>query len=73
MEDQEKKSGNQAENLNETMEVRTDLALEEKERFQGDGGEIKGVSLREWQDQKNQLKVTEVKILDDQGAKAMGF
>lgn len=72
MEDQEKKSGNQAENLNETMEVRTDLALEEKERFQGDGGEIKGVSLREWQDQKNQLKVTEVKILDDQGAKAMG-
>lgn len=72
MDDQEKNQGEQTENLKEKMEIRTDLALEEKERFQGDGGEIKGVSLREWQDQKNQVKITEVKILDDQGAKAMG-
>lgn len=28
------------------FEVRTDLAVEEQERFPGDGGEISGVSLR---------------------------
>ena len=30
------------------FEVRTDLALEERESFEGDGGEVSGVSLREW-------------------------
>ena len=30
------------------FEIRTDLAVEEKEGFQGNGGEISGVSLREW-------------------------
>lgn len=54
------------------FEVRTDLALEEKESFPGDGGEVKGVSLREWNDKENSMKLTEVKILDEQGARAMG-
>lgn len=54
------------------FEVRTDLALEERESFPGDGGEISGVSLREWQDRENQVKLTEVKILDERGAAAMG-
>ena len=54
------------------FEVRTDLALEERESFPGDGGEIAGVSLREWQDKEKQVKLTEVKILDERGAKAMG-
>lgn len=54
------------------FEVRTDLALEEKESFPGDGGEIRGVSLREWNGCENSMKLTEVKILDDRGAKAMG-
>ena len=54
------------------FEVRTDLALEEKESFPGDGGEVKGVSLREWSDAASDMKITEVKILDEQGAKAMG-
>ena len=54
------------------FEVRTDLALEERESFPGDGGEIAGVSLREWQDKAKQVKLTEVKILDQRGAKAMG-
>lgn len=54
------------------LEVRTDLALEERESFPGDGGEIAGVSLREWQDKAKQVKLTEVKILDQRGAKAMG-
>lgn len=54
------------------FEVRTDLALEERESFPGDGGEISGVSLREWQEEKSQVKLTEVKILDERGAAAMG-
>ena len=54
------------------FEVRTDLALEERESFPGDGGEIAGVSLQEWQDKAKQVKLTEVKILDQRGAKAMG-
>lgn len=52
-------------------EVRTDLALEARESFPGDGGEISGVSLREWHDQKSHVKLTEVKILDKKGAEAM--
>ncbi len=54
------------------FEVRTDLALEEKESFPGDGGEIAGVALREWQEEETQIKLTEVKILDESGARAMG-
>lgn len=60
------------ENEKVNFEIRTDLALEEKESFPGDGGEIKGVSLREWHDDKSCVKLTEVKILDEQGAQAMG-
>lgn len=54
------------------FEVRTDLALEERESFPGDGGEVAGVSLREWMDEENSVKLTEVKILDERGAEAMG-
>lgn len=54
------------------FEVRTDLALEERESFPGDGGEVSGVSLREWQEEESQVKLTEVKILDERGARAMG-
>lgn len=54
------------------FEVRTDLALEERESFSGEGGEISGVSLREWHDEKSSVKLTEVKILDEQGEQAMG-
>lgn len=54
------------------FEVRTDLALEERESFPGDGGEIAGVSLREWMEKESRVKLTEVKILDERGAKAMG-
>ena len=54
------------------FDIRTDLALEQRESFEGDGGEISGVKLKEWHHQKSQVKLTEVKILNDQGAKAMG-
>jgi len=54
------------------FEVRTDLAVEEKESFPGNGGEVNGVSLREWRKAFSKIKLTEVTILDGQGAKAMG-
>ena len=54
------------------FDIRTDLALEQRESFEGDGGEISGVKLKEWHHQKSQVKLTEVKILNDQGARAMG-
>lgn len=54
------------------FQVRTDLALEEKESFEGDGGEVSGVSLKEWEQQEGGVKLTQVRILNEQGARAMG-
>lgn len=54
------------------FEVRTDLAVEERESFPGDGGEIPGVSLREWTEEDSQVALTEVNIFNEQGARAMG-
>lgn len=59
-------------NGNGNFEIRTDLVLEEKESYPGDGGEIRGVSLREWRGRQSDMKFTEVKILDEEGARAMG-
>lgn len=55
-----------------SFEVRTDLALEERESFPGDGGEVSGVELREWEQKKSGVKVTEVIIKNELGAKNMG-
>ena len=54
------------------FEIRTDLAVEEKENVRRDGGEVKGVSLREWRKASSSIKMTEVVVLDENGAKAMG-
>lgn len=54
------------------FEIRTDLAVEEQESFPGDGGEISGVSLKEWSPGSGRIKLTEVRILDSHGEKAMG-
>lgn len=54
------------------IEVRTDLAVEERESFSGDGGEVSGVSLREWRDAAVDVKWTEVRVLNEKGARAMG-
>lgn len=54
------------------FEIRTDLAVEERESFPGDGGEIAGVALREWRESGSAVKMTEVQILDEHGARAMG-
>lgn len=60
------------ENRRSRFEVRTDLALEERESFPGDGGEISGVELREWEEKKSGVRLTEVVIKNNRGARAMG-
>ena len=55
-----------------TFQVRTDLALEQRESSMGEGGDVSGVRRKEWHHQKSGLKLTEVKILNEQGAKSMG-
>jgi len=52
-------------------QVRTDLALETKEKFEEDNVELKGVRINEEQRGEN-IKITEVIIETENGAKAMG-
>lgn len=54
------------------FEVRTDLALEESERFHGDGGEISGVSVKEWEKKEAGIRLTEVVVRNEAGARKMG-
>lgn len=42
--------------------VRTDLALEEKERFASDNVEVQGVVLEEEYDEENEIRLTRVVI-----------
>ena len=56
----------------EKYSIRTDLALEEKERFESDHVEIQGVILEEDYDEEKEIRVTTVKIETENGAKAMG-
>lgn len=52
--------------------VRTDLALEAKESFEEDDVEIRGVEIEEYQDEEREICTTIVKIVTENGAKAMG-
>lgn len=52
--------------------VRTDLALEEKERFESDDVEISGVVLEEDYDEEREIRTTRVVIETENGARAMG-
>lgn len=56
----------------ENYGVRTDLALEEKERFEQDNVEISGVILEEKYLKKQEVSITKVTIETENGAKAMG-
>lgn len=56
----------------EKYSVRTDLALEQKERFEADHVEIPGVVLEENYDEEKEIKVTTVRIETENGARAMG-
>lgn len=52
--------------------IRTDLALEARERFTEDNVEIRGVEVSEEYDEEKDIKTTVVKIKTENGAKAMG-
>lgn len=52
-------------------QTRTDLALEERERFEDDNVEISGVELDEEYNDETDIKVTKVNITTEKGAKAM--
>ena len=54
-----------------TSNIHTDLALEDKERFEAEQVEISGVSVEEFFDEEYGILTTEVKILTENGAKAM--
>lgn len=56
----------------ERYNIRTDLALEERERFEEDHVEIAGVEVKEKYNEQLEMKVTTVKVTTENGAKTMG-
>ena len=56
----------------ERYNIRTDLALEDKERFEADDVEVPGVVLEEAYDEDREIRVTTVRIETENGAKTMG-
>ena len=46
----------------EKYSIRTDLALEQKERFESDNVEVQGVVLEEEYDEEREIKITKVII-----------
>ena len=56
----------------EKYNIRTDLALEEKERFESDQVEVQGVVLEEEYNKEREIRVTTVRIETENGAKTMG-
>lgn len=56
----------------EKYSVRTDLALEEKERFESDNVEVQGVVLEEEYDEEREIRISRVRIETEKGARVMG-
>ena len=56
----------------EKYSIHTDLALEEKERFESEHVEVQGVILEEEYDQEREIRITKVKIETEKGARTMG-
>lgn len=54
------------------FQIRTDLALEARENIEDTDGDIRGVTVEESYDEKNEIRVTRVVIETKNGAKAMG-
>ena len=54
------------------MKIRTDLALEVRESLPGDGGEVEGVLVREWEELDGLIRITEVVVETSEGASVMG-
>lgn len=55
----------------DSYNIHTDLALEDKERFESDNVEISGVSVEEVYNNEKDIQVTTVKISTENGAKIM--
>jgi len=55
----------------EKYNIRTDLALEQKERFESDNVEVKGVIVEEEYNEEKEIRITTVKIDTENGAKIM--
>lgn len=51
--------------------IHTDLALEDKERFESDNVEVTGVSVEEIYNDEKDIQITTVKIMTENGAKVM--
>ena len=56
----------------ERMRVRTDLALEAKESFEGSDTEVHGVVVEEDYDEEKDIRLTRVRIESERGAREMG-
>ena len=56
----------------ERMRVRTDLALEAKESFEGSDVEVHGVVVEENYDEEKDIRLTRVQIVSERGAREMG-
>ena len=54
------------------FDIHTDLAVENKERFQSNNVEISGVKVYERKDEKYGVKLTKVEIISSEGANIMG-
>ena len=56
----------------EHFPIRTDLALESRERLEADKDEMRGVIFEEQYDEKRNVTITKVKIETENGAKSIG-
>ena len=56
----------------ERMRVRTDLALEARESFEGSEEEVHGVVVEEDYDEDRDIRLTRVQIVSERGAREMG-
>lgn len=56
----------------EHFPIRTDLALESRERLEADKDEMRGVTCEEQYDEKRNVTITKVKIETENGAKSIG-
>ena len=55
----------------DSYSIHTDLALEDKERFEDDNVEVSGVSVEEFYHEDLEMRITEVKIMTENGARTM--
>lgn len=55
----------------DSYSIHTDLALEDKERFESDNVEVSGVSVEEVYNHEKEIQITTVKIITENGAKVM--